>query len=116
MFAPPKWQSKTIVIPEAPDEEHTVWFRSLLEVADWLFANPMFEGEMGYRPEEIYEADGRTRIYHEMWTGDDWRAWQVRVKAEVLYRWLVNESQDRSGYKRPYFTGWHLGQRCCRDD
>lgn len=79
MFSPPKWQSQTIVLPEAPEEENTVWFRSLPEVADWLFANPMFEGEMGYRPQEIYEADGRTRIYHEMWTGDDWQKQQVRV-------------------------------------
>lgn len=78
MFAPPKWQSKSIVLPEAPEEENTVWFRSLPEVADWLFANPMFEGELGYRAQEIYEADGRTRIYHEMWTGDDWRAYQVK--------------------------------------
>lgn len=78
MFAPPKWQSKTIVLAEAPEEKHTVRFRSLPDVADWLFANPMFEGEMGYRPQQIYEADGHTRIYHEMWSGDDWRAWQVR--------------------------------------
>lgn len=75
--SPPKWKSATITLSEIPNEPYSLVYRDIHEVIDYLFGNPTFAGEMDYVPVEIYEADRKTRVYHEFCTGSLW--WEAQV-------------------------------------
>lgn len=75
--SPPKWKSATIRLPEIPDEPQTLIYRDINEVVDFLFGNPTFAGEMDYIPKQVFEEDGKTRVYHEFSTGSAW--WDAQV-------------------------------------
>lgn len=75
----PPWHSRVEVVPEAPNESHTWFYCDVKECAEWLLANPAFENHMGYEAQEVFEANGVTRVYHEMYTGKLWNEVQVCV-------------------------------------
>lgn len=78
--AGPIWHKKTIVLPDAPNEPQTLYYRDVQECAKFLFEHPSFVGDVDYAPAEVYEdggPNGRTRVFHEMYTGDDWINAQV---------------------------------------
>lgn len=82
--SPPPWKSATIRLSEIPDEPFTLFYRDINQAIDYLFGNPSYASEMDYAPSRIFEADGRTRVYHEFSTGDAW--WE----AQVSYRGTNN--------------------------
>jgi len=75
----PQWHSDNfkLTLPGLPNESHEVFWRNPVECAAFLAGNPTFAEDMDFVPKEIFEADGLTRIYHEMPTGDIWNELQV---------------------------------------
>ena len=75
--AQPKWKSSTLVLPEIPNEPLTLMSRDLNDVIDYLYSNPSFSDDMDMVPYQIYESDGKSRVYHEIMSGD--LAWEYQV-------------------------------------
>lgn len=60
------------------EEELELWMRDPVECIRELMQNPTFKDSMEYVPERIYkDAEGKVRVYEEMWTGDWW--WKIQV-------------------------------------
>ncbi|KAI6098415.1 hypothetical protein EV401DRAFT_2147553 [Pisolithus croceorrhizus] len=60
-------------------EEVELWQHNPVECVWELMGNPAFRDVMSYVPEWAYaDANGETRIYDEMWTGNWW--WDVQSK------------------------------------
>ena len=73
-----KWKSASLAFPDAPDEEHIVHFRDILEAIQALLGNPAHTKQIVYRPRRVFSDETRTnQIYSEMWTGLWWNAIQV---------------------------------------
>jgi len=79
MESGPRWRSEVITIPEAPDEPQVLFYRDPLECVRELLGNPVFKDSMGYQALEVFEADGETRVYNEMFTGRLWNETQART-------------------------------------
>jgi hypothetical protein len=61
-------------------EELELWRRDPVECIRELIGNPAFRDVMRYTPECIYaDEEGHDRIIDEMWTGDWWWSFQVRI-------------------------------------
>lgn len=73
----PEWQVGEVTLLDAPNEPQQYFYRDPIACAEFLMNNPTFDGHMDFEPSEIYEADGKTRVYHEMATGDVWNNLQV---------------------------------------
>ncbi|KAG8738804.1 hypothetical protein FRC10_006456 [Ceratobasidium sp. 414] len=71
-FGGPKWNSGDVVLPGAPHDKATLFYRKLDECADFLFGQPRFAGKMSFTPEMHYDSDNTTRLYENPWTADDW--------------------------------------------
>lgn len=69
----PQWHSNKIALSEVPNKLHKVFWRDPLECAAFLAGNPTFSDDMEFMPKEVFEADGVTRIYHEMMSGEVWK-------------------------------------------
>jgi hypothetical protein len=80
----PEWESDKITLPDAPDETHEYFWRCPIKCAEFLMGNPSFKGHIDYAPKEIFEADGVTRIYNEMATGDLWNTLQVNFISSYI--------------------------------
>lgn len=78
----PPWMSTTITLDDAPNEPQTLLYRDPVACAEFLFQNPEFSECMDFEPKHVFEADGTTRVYHEMCTGDEYHRQQVRVRAK----------------------------------
>lgn len=76
----PPWHAVEIRLDEAPNEPQLLFYRDPVQVALYLAANPDFEEDICYEAEEWFEDDGKTRVRHEMYTGDLWSEVQVRRK------------------------------------
>jgi hypothetical protein len=74
----PGWKTVTVSLEDAPTEPQTLYYRDIIECAEYLIGNPTFNESMMYEPIRVFEADGTTRIYHEMTTGELWNELQVR--------------------------------------
>ena len=62
-------------------EEVELWRRDPIECIRELIGDPAFKDSLSYTPEKVYaDAEGRERVYDEMWTGDWW--WDVQVRDE----------------------------------
>lgn len=78
--AGPIWHKKTITLPDAPDEPQILYYRDIKECSAFLLSHPKFVGDIHYAPGKVYEGPGEgNRVYHEMWTADDW------IDAQVNY-------------------------------
>lgn len=118
-FKPPEWEFITFSLAEAPNEKHNFWYRDLHKVADWIFSNPKFEEQMDYAPKQIYTRDGKTRIYHEMSTGDDWKTAQVSTSKCPSIRThtvLIPELGGGRCTEGGYHSGRYACNRCCSND
>jgi hypothetical protein len=73
----PTWNSSTVTLPDALNEPQIFFYRDIIECIKILFGNPKFQESMVYEPYEVYEEDGETRVYHEMYTGKYWNELQV---------------------------------------
>ncbi|KAG8690048.1 hypothetical protein FRC08_010693 [Ceratobasidium sp. 394] len=71
-FGGPKWNAEDIVLPGAPHDKATLFYRKLDDCADFLFGQARFAGKMSFAPEKHYDGDETTRLYDNPWTADDW--------------------------------------------
>jgi hypothetical protein len=78
MESGPRWCSELITLPEAPNEPQVLFYHDPLECIRELLGNPLFKGSMGYEALKVFEADGKTRVYNEMFTGRLWNETQAR--------------------------------------
>ncbi|KAF9502783.1 hypothetical protein BS47DRAFT_1258917, partial [Hydnum rufescens UP504] len=62
----PGWKTATITLEDAPAEPQTLYYRDIIDCAEYLIGNPTFNEFMMYEPIRVFEADGKTHIYHEM--------------------------------------------------
>jgi hypothetical protein len=76
-FGGPKWHSQSIKLPESWRDSSTLYYRCPRECGDALFGAPRFAGRMSVAPELIYELDDVTRVYNNLYNGDDWDRIQV---------------------------------------
>lgn len=59
-------------------EDLELWKRDPVECIKDLIGNPAFRDLMSYVPQQAYtDAEGKNRIFDEMWTADWW--WDTQV-------------------------------------
>lgn len=64
-----------------------MWRRDPIECLRELMGNPAFREKMAYSPERVYtDAEGKNRLFDEMWTGDWW--WNLQVSIFARHIWL----------------------------
>lgn len=83
----PEFKSAEVVLDEAKADPQPLFYRDFHEAFAYLMANPGYKDSMGYEAKEIFEADGVTRVYTEMWTGKKWSELQVRNRAMPETLW-----------------------------
>ena len=67
-----------------------------MECVKELLGNPALKNHMKYTPEHVYEdAEGKNRVFDEMWTADWW--WDTQVSVILLETWsmLTTSHQKR---------------------
>ncbi len=63
-------------------EEVELWHRDPVDCVRELVGNPVFRDAMRYSPEKLYEdAEGKSGIWNEMWTGEWW--WKTQVRSTL---------------------------------
>jgi hypothetical protein len=72
----PRFRQETITVG---DETVTLHSRDIIESISGLYGEPKFAHHLIHCPERQYKLDGnkRTRIFHDMHTGDWW--WEMQV-------------------------------------
>jgi len=61
-------------------QEIELWRRNPVECIRELIGNPLFREKLRYGPQlKFLDAEGKVRVYDEMWTGDWW--WNTQVSA-----------------------------------
>jgi hypothetical protein len=66
-------------------EDVELWRRDPVECVCKLIGNPTFKDVMAFAPEKAFsDADGRDRMYDEMWTADWW--WDTQVSRLMLLK------------------------------
>lgn len=69
-----------------PAEKLELWRRDPVECVKELMGNPALKDSIQYAPGKQYtDAEGKNRVYEEMWTGDWW--WETQVQYPVLYEY-----------------------------
>lgn len=81
----PEWKSDTVTLVDAPDEPQQFFYRDVSECAAFLMGNPTFCEHMDFEPSEVFEFDGKTRIYNEMASGKIWNELQVSKNKSECY-------------------------------
>ena len=72
----PAFEHKEVVIGQ---ETLEFYCRSVLECIQSLFGDPQFAKDLVFAPERHYDSHERkSRLYHEMYSGDWWWNTQVR--------------------------------------
>ena len=79
MPGPPKWHTKIITLPEAPDEPQTFFYCNLEACTHYLFQRPDLTPYMEYMPKCVYDENG-DHVFHEMCTTTEWEKQQVRYQ------------------------------------
>jgi hypothetical protein len=83
----PEWFCDVITIAgdafsdegELLTEEVELWRRNPVDCVAELLGNPAFKDAMEYAPEMVFsDANCKSRVFDEMWTGDWW--WEVQVR------------------------------------
>src|SRR6266849_4574052 len=78
----PEWHSHHVNLHDAPEEPQILYYRNIIECAEFLFQSPEFEGHMDFSPHHAYD-ENEDAIYHEMNTGEDWHEIQVCQQLSV---------------------------------
>jgi Plavaka transposase len=72
----PCFQRKDLIIGQ---ERLEFYYRDMLECIRSLFGDPQFAQDLVFAPERHYTSHERkSRLYHEMYTGDWW--WTIQVR------------------------------------
>ncbi|KLO14986.1 hypothetical protein SCHPADRAFT_825462, partial [Schizopora paradoxa] len=75
---PPKWLSRTVVVPGGTSlEPLTLFYRNGLEVFKFLLANPVFSGKQNFVPQKCFD-EGDVVFFDEPTTAQ--HMWEVQVK------------------------------------
>ncbi|KAG1831199.1 hypothetical protein DFJ58DRAFT_719589 [Suillus subalutaceus] len=81
-------------------EQHELWRRDPVECVRELIRNPAFKDYLGYVPENVFaDAEGKTRVYDEMWMGDWWWNMQERLPAGAVVAPMILAS-DKTNLTR----------------
>jgi hypothetical protein len=84
------WQSKRISVEgnkltnewQYKTEDLELWMQDPVECIHKLMGNPEFNHMVSYAPERVFsDAEGKTRQFDKMWTGD-W-LWEMQVSTSV---------------------------------
>lgn len=110
MESGPRWRSEVITLPEAPTEPQILFYRDPHECIAYLLGNPTFKGSIGYEALEVFEADGNTRVYNEMFTGRLWNETQV---SQQISQTIITSINTRHAGFAP--TRHHSDWRCALD-
>jgi hypothetical protein len=87
----PEWLCDIITITgdalndegELLTEDVKLWRRDPVECIRELIGNPAFKDAMQFEPEMVFaDADGKSHVYDEMWTGDWW--WNIQVSTAIF--------------------------------
>lgn len=54
-----------------------MYYRCPRQVGDTLFGTARFSGKMAVAPELIYKLDDKTRVYKDLFNGNEWDRMQV---------------------------------------
>jgi hypothetical protein len=79
----PKWKVHDIELPETPGIAYPLFYRCPVECAKFLLGNPSFKEHFDYAPDEIFDTS-KTRVYHEISSGDIWNKLQVSIVCQFL--------------------------------
>jgi hypothetical protein len=85
-FGGPEWHAEDIVLPDAPKDKVTLFYRDLQECGDFQFGRPWFTGKMTYGPTLVYAEDDTTRLYEGPETADSWNKRQVSRMFRLVLR------------------------------
>ncbi|KAF9509825.1 hypothetical protein BS47DRAFT_1365013 [Hydnum rufescens UP504] len=90
----PGWKSTTVVLDDALTEPQTFFYQDPVELADFLFGNLTPHNSMLYEPIRVFEADGKTQVYHEMVSGKLWNEVQCTLPNGVTVMGVVLASDE----------------------
>ncbi|KAF8322785.1 uncharacterized protein EI90DRAFT_3020048 [Cantharellus anzutake] len=104
----PLFQHATIMLKDAPDELHELYFRDIVACAALLFSNPDYWEEMDYEPEELFATneDGSpstNRVYAELSSG-----WIWNEEQPSKWAWILLANLPISKFSSQEFHGSHL--------
>lgn len=77
-FSGPAWHSEDVTLGDAPLEVHTLYYRKVEDVGDYLMGLPMHQGKLSVAPVRKKELDDKTDTFDEMCLGTAWNDLQVR--------------------------------------
>ena len=72
-----KWRQIYLNNITTPLDTPQIYCRDVVEVVKSLFGNPIFDGQMHFRAERIFDESGK-RLFNEIWTSDWW--WEIQSK------------------------------------
>ncbi|KIJ48612.1 hypothetical protein M422DRAFT_131758, partial [Sphaerobolus stellatus SS14] len=79
----PEWHCKEVALPEAPNEPQLLFYRDPVECLKFLAQSPAFDGHQMYGPVKYFsDAEGQTRVYGELNSGDAWHYYQSIIGPE----------------------------------
>ncbi|KAG1763526.1 hypothetical protein EDD22DRAFT_979343 [Suillus occidentalis] len=100
-----EWQLKRISVEgnkltneqQYETEDLELWMRDPVECIRELMGNPEFDHMVSYAPERVFsDAEGKTRRYDEMWTGDWWWEMQGRLPQGAVVAPVILASNKTS--------------------
>jgi hypothetical protein len=87
----PEWSCDIITITgnalnnegELLTKDVELWRQNSIDCVCKLIGNPAFKDAMQFKPEMVFaDADGKSCMYDEMWTGDWW--WNIQVSMVIF--------------------------------
>lgn len=75
----PEWHKQSVRLPEAYRDSETLYYQCPRQTGDFLFGSAQLAGKITVAPELIYEVDDATRVFKDLFNGDDWDRVQVSV-------------------------------------
>ncbi|KAF8322401.1 uncharacterized protein EI90DRAFT_3130954 [Cantharellus anzutake] len=85
----PPFQHATVVLKDAPDEQHELYFCDIIACSAFLFSNPDYKKVIDYEPEEIFVTDRngaptRNVVYAELSSSRIWNEEQFKLSEQGL--------------------------------
>jgi hypothetical protein len=106
-FGGPKWHVEDIILPDAPKDKVTLFYRDLQECSDFQFGRPWFAGKMDFGPQVVYRVDDDARLYENPCTGDHWNERQASGKLNGYVSVI-----DMIKYRNTCLRARHLVEYC----
>lgn len=76
-FSGPEWHSEEIMLGDAPLDKHTLYYRKVEDVSDYLLGLLMHQGKLSVVPVWKKNVDDETDVCDEMCSGTAWNDLQV---------------------------------------